>query len=340
MTLEELKRKNAEDEAAEQEAHPDEAEAEEVQADDEDPEDDTTSAGDDKGKDSEAEDVLEWMQSDDQASDKGQKVPVKSLLSMKKRLKGRLHEKDDEIEQLKREVQQLKAPTTTPIATTAQSVTSSPMPKLEDFYDKPDPDAAYNASLQTWISKGVEQQLSQHFQTHQQSQQQQQQTRQINDAVDRHYDRAAKIVSEGLLTAEEYQGADSLIRQTVESVAPGNGDNFVDALLGRMGEGSEKVVVSLARNSQHLQTFRQSLLDDPTGITAAAYLGELKGKFTGATGKVSRTPRPGSTLKGDGGKGGGAAQRQYKAAHKGGNRQKAFDIKRAAKANGVDVSQW
>ena len=339
MTLEELKQKNAEDEAAGQEAQPAPAELDEVQADEADPDDDTPSAGEDDGEEPEAQAVPEWMQSEEQASDKGQ-VPVKSHVAMKQKLKGRLHEKDGEIEQLRQEIQQLKAPTIPAVTAPAITQPQSSMPKLEDFYDKPDPEAAYNASLQTWISQGVEQQLSQHFQTHQQSQQQQQQTRVINDAVDRHYDRAAKIVSEGLLTAEEYQGADSLIRQTVESVAPGNGDHFVDALLGRMGEGSEKVVVSLARNSQHLQTFRQSLLDDPTGITAAAYLGELKGKFSGATGKVSRTPRPGSSLKGDGGKDGGTAQRQYKTAHKSGHRQKAFDIKRAAKAKGVDVSQW
>lgn len=340
MTLEELKQQNAEAEAAEQAAQPDETDLDDVQADDEEPEDDTNSAGDDDGEASDkAQADLEWMQSEEQASEKGQKVPVSSLLTIKKRLKGRLNEKEDEIEQLKREVQQLKGKPAAQ-AQPLQAPVSAPMPKLEDFYDKPDPDAAYAAEVQSWISRGVENQLSQHFQTQQQQQQQQQQRVQIDTALDQHYDRAAQIVSDGLLTAEEYQGADALLRQTVEQVAPGNGDTFVDALLGRMGEGSEKVVVSLARNAQNLQKFRQSLQDDPSGISAAAYLGELRGKFSGAAARVSQAPRPGSKLKGEGAKSGSAAQRQYNAAHKAGNRQKAFDIKRAAKANGVDVKHW
>ena len=339
ITLEELKRQNAEAEKAKQAAQPEETESEEVQDDELEPEDDT-GAGEDSGDDSPSEDVPEWMKSDDQASEKGQ-VPIKSHIAMRKDLKGRLRDKDSEIDQLRQELNQLKgnsAATPPPVAPATQS-NQPKMPKLEDFYDKPDPDAAYQAALNSCVNSTVESRFNQQFQTHQQQQQQQQQQNQINSALDQHYERAAQIVSEGMLTAEEYQSADSLIRQSVENISPGNGDSFVDSLLGRIGEGSEKVVVSLARNHQNLNTFLQSLRDDPTGISAAAYLGELRGRFNGV-GRVSKTPRPGSKLKGDSVKDGGSDKRQYLAAHKAGNRQKAFDIKRAAKLRGVDVSKW
>ncbi len=338
MTLEELKQKNAEAAAAEQAAQPEETVTEEVQDDPTEPEDDT-GAGEDSEEEGKTEDVPEWMQSDSQRSEKGQ-VPTSDLIALKKSLKRKVQDKDSEIEVLRQEINQLKGSSTAPPPVAPATTGTAPkMPKLEDFYDKADPDAAYQSAMSSWVNTSVESRFNQHFQTQQQQQQQQQQQSQINSALDQHYERAAKIVTEGMLTADEYQSADTLIRQAVESVAPGNGDAFVDSLLGRMGEGSEKVVVSLARNQQNLNTFLQSLRDDPTGISAAAYLGELRGRFNGVK-RVSNTPRPGSKLKGDGVKDGGSDKRQYLAAHKSGNRQKAFDIKRAAKLRGVDVKQW
>lgn len=338
MTLEELKQKNAEAAAAEQEAQPDDVDVDEVQGETLETDDDSGAAeGSDEGGSS--EEVHEWMQSDDQTSGK---VPVKSHINLKRKLKGQIREKDSEIEQLRQEINQLKAPQPQAQAQPLQadSQRPAPMPKREDFYDKPDPDSAWQAALNDWVGKSVETRFQQQFQTHQQQQQRQQQSNQIDTALDQHYERAAQIVNEGLLSAEEYQSADSLVRQTVESISPGNGDSFIDALLARMGDGSEKVVVSLARNASNLNKFRQELQDDPTGISAAAFLGELRGKFAAASGRVSQTPRPGSKLKGDAAKDGGSDQRMYQAAHKAGNRQKAFDIKRAAKARGVDVKQW
>lgn len=341
MDLEELKRQNAEARAKEQEAQPDSDELADVQAAEDDPNAEAESAGEAAtGEESKAEDVPAWLATEEQTSESGQ-VPVKAYIATKEKLRGRLQAKDGEIEKLRQEIEQLKGRAAAPPspAITGQ-VQPRPMPKLDDFYDKPDPDAAYQAAVNQWLTDNVENQLSQRLTTHQAQQQQQHQNQQINQALDQHYDRAAQIVADGMITADEYQGAETLLRQTVENIAPGNGDSYVNALLARMGEGSEKVVVSLARNAANLNLFRQSLIEDPTGITAAAFLGELKGKFNSVAQRVSRTPRPGSSLKGDGAKDGGTAKRQYQAAHKSGNRQKAFDIKMAAKRQGVDVSQW
>ena len=337
MTLDELKQQNRAAEAAGQDAQPVPDDETALQPDDQIPFEDT-SAGEEEGDEPEGKAVPEWMQTGEQRPDGG-KVPVGAHVAMRRELKGQLSERNSEIEQLRQEVQNLKTGQATvappPVATNA-----APMPKAEDFYDQADPDAAYAGAMQRWIDKGVEQRLQAQLTNYQQQQTQQQQDTQLSQALDQHYDRAAQIVTEGLLTAEEYQNSDRYLRQSVESIAPGNGDAFVDALLGRLGEGSEKVVVSLARNPTYMARFQQSLKDDPSGIAAAGFLGELRGKFNGAGIRVSQAPRPGTQLQGDVSANGTSARRQYKAAHKSGNRQKAFDIYSAAKRKGVDVSDW
>ena len=337
MTLEELKRKNAEEAAAQQAAQPGEAAEPEALAEGTEPE----PVGEDPegaGEDPEVKEVPAWLAAGEQTPD-GAQVPVKTHVAMKQKLKGRLSEQKSEIAQLREEVQQLKG-TGAPQQVQAPAQMGQPMPKADDFYDKPDPDGAYQAALQQWMDNRMEQRLQTQLQTQQQQQQVQNHQSRINTALDQHYDRAAQIVNEGLLTAEEYQTADTLLRQSVEAIAPGNGDTFTDALLGRIGEGSEKVVVSLSRNPSSMTAFQQALREDPTGISAATYLGELRGKFSSMQKRVSQTPRPGSPAKGDAPPDGGSDHRQYKAAHKSGARQKAFDIKRAAKKRGVDVSKW
>ncbi len=334
MTLEELKQKNAQEDSAQEEAHPLNTDDTGLQADNAEP------LGGDPENDGEdaAQEIPLWMQADEQESATSDQMPVKSHIAVKQKLKSRLSQKDSEIDQLRQEIQQIKG-TAQPVAQPLQPPTQTAMPKAEDFYDQRDPDASFQLAMQNWVNKGVEQKLNSHLQTHQQQQQRQQQDGRLNQELDRHYDRAAKIVSEGMLSEDEYRDSETLLRQSVDHVAPGRGDAYVDSLLGRMGDGSEKVVVSLARNASHMTAFQQALRDDPTGITAAAFLGELKGRFRSA-GKVSKTPRPGSKLNGDAPVSGGADMRRYNTAHKSGNRQEAFNIKRAAKARGVDVSKW
>ena len=331
MTLDELKQQNRAAEAAGQAAQPVPTDETALQPEDEALEDPGSATGE-EGEEIEGQAVPEWMQTGDQRPD-GEKVPVGAHVAMKRQLKGQLQERNSEIEQLRQEIQTLKTgqATAATVAPATPPAHAAPMPKAEDFYDQPDPDAAYTGAMQRWIDQGVEQRMQTHLSSYQQQQTQQQQDTQLSQALDHHYERAAQIVNEGLLTAEEYQNSDRFLRQSVENIAPGNGDAFVDALLGRMGDGSEKVVVSLARNPAHMATFQKSLRDDPSGISAASFLGELRGKFSGAVNKISQSPRPGTHLQGDASTNGAGDARQYKAAHKSGNRQKAFDIKMKAR---------
>ena len=332
MTLEELKQKNAQAKSQQQADQPVADDDPTLQAQHPDP---VVGDPDDTGGE-QAQEIPLWMRADDQESATDDQMPVKSHIAVKQKLKGRLNQKDSEIDQLRQEINQLKStpPTSTP-------TTSAPvaMPKPDDFYDSKDPDGDYQRALNAWVNRSVDDKLKAHIETQQHQSQRQQLDGRISQGLDRHYDRAARIVSEGIITEDEYRDSETLLRQSVDMIAPGRGDAYVDSLLGRIGDGSEKVVISLSRNASHMTAFQQALRDDPTGITAATFLGELKGKFSGAN-MVSKTPKPGKKLNGDAPVDGGSDRRKYLAAHKANNRQEAFNIKRAARARGVDVSKW
>ncbi len=327
-TLEELKRENAEEQANQQNAQAVGGQETEALLNNE-----AVTESQETG-DEEEQEVPAWLAADEQTS---AEVPVRTHVGMKQKLKGRLREKDDELATLRQEIESLK--TSGIRQENASAAAPSKVPRPEDFYDRSDPDLAYETALQNWMDSQMEQKLQTSIQSYEKTAVQRQQTTRVSDALDEHYNRAAHLVSDGLVTAEDYQAADTLLRQSVDAVAPGSGDVFVDSLLSRLGDGSEKVVMSMSRNPAHLAKFQQSLRDDPTGISAAAFLGELRGRFS--SGKtVSRAPRPGTPLAGGQGGSASAEKKRYAAAHKAGNRQQAFSIRRAAAKRGIDVSTW
>ena len=229
-----------------------------------------------------------------------------------------------------------------PVVTDTRQVQAPPpRPKRDDFLSATDPDAAYDAAMEQWHDSRLDQKIDQYRQ--QQSHQQQQSTQQQSTqrALDQHVDRAAAVIAEGHLTADEWNDADDYVRRSVDAVMPGQGDDVVNQFISRLGKGSEKVMIALSRNQSYMDDFRQSLRDDSTGLSAMGYLGSLKSRFEGGAGsRTSRAPRPGTQIQGDSKPAGGADLRAYKSAHKQGNRQKAFDIKMDAKKRGVDVSTW
>ena len=161
-------------------------------------------------------------------------------------------------------------------------------------------------------------------------------------AVDQHYDRATTLVESGKITEEAYQKADTLVRRSIDSAMPGQGDQVTDFLLSRIGEGSEKVMVYLGNNPGPLAELRESLAQDPNGIGAAMYLGSLKTQITAAPKRrASSAPKPGSILKGDAPSTAAerAAKKEYNAVSDD-DVQKKFDIKWAAKEKGINTKNW
>jgi hypothetical protein len=167
---------------------------------------------------------------------------------------------------------------------------------------------------------------------------------QLDQAVDGHYQRAAKLAEESGITPELYQNADTVVRQTIESVLPKMGDIVTDNMIARLGEGSEKVMYFLGRNKTAQEKLRSSLVTDPTGISAALYLGELKSTVAAPQKRVSRARAPATQIQSDeGGSAKGEAKKlkdSYRSAHKRGQGQAAYNAKKTAKAAGIDVSDW
>lgn len=343
LTLAELKAQNAAEEEAEQETEVVEVEEQQdtkvtiapVEANVEEPEDEEEES-------TESEDVESWMQEEVATPDDGDSgfKPNREAAAVRKKLKAKLHEKDDELESLKAEIERLKSGS----AQQAAPEKMPPKPKLEDFdYDE----AAHEAALDDWYEKKIEAKLSSTLTTKQTEQQQREaaerQKKSLEEAVDRHYTRAAKLVEEGKVSEEKYTQADRAVRESFERIAKGNGDKIVDSLiktLDSLGEGSEKVFYQLGVNPAKMQEVANLFATDPSGLSTVAHLGKLQASIQSPTKRKSSAPPPSPELKGSGSAKtpGEALLKRYKKA--GNNVQARLDIKREAKRQGIDTRNW
>ena len=326
-TLEELKAENA---AAESEpvAVDEQQEVDQPEEDEEVADAEVEESGEGQAEES----TEEWLkeESDEKA------VPLAKHIATKHKLRGQIEEKDSVIEQLRREVEQLKQ--AKPVA--AAQTDMPRMPRLSDFdYDED----RHAEALMQYQEQLIERKLSNTLSSKQQEQEQERQISKITQAVESHYERAAKLIEQGLITEDKYAAADKRFRQELDSVT-GAGDVIADNIIARLGEGSEKVITHLGVNQNAMQKLKGMLVDDPTGLTAAVYLGQLNAQFNSpSANKLSKAPKPDGGLKGD--KGGvstvsSAILKQYKDAHKSGDIAKAIQIKLKAKQNGTDTSNW
>jgi hypothetical protein len=124
---------------------------------------------------------------------------------------------------------------------------------------------------------------------------------------------------------------------------PNQGDIVSDFLISRLnnaGDGSDKVWFHLGRNTEALAILKTKLANDPQGIDAAMYLGDLRQRITATPPKrVSQAPAPGSRLKGDATQSvsTNALEKKYKAAK---DPQSRINIKREAKNAGINTKLW
>ena len=340
MTLDELKEQNAAEDTETQQSQvvedvEDEA-AEELHDETEDA--DAKAETDSEGEDSE---IPDWMKEDDQTSENGQGVPVAKHVAIKQKLKGKLKDANSEVEQLRAEIEQLKQGGTQPAPPPRASLKQVAMPKLEDFeYDE----GRYAEAVSNWhqerINSTLDDRLNQHNQT---SQRQAAQTEQAR-VIDQHYERAAHLIADTGLDADDYRNADTVVRQALQEVT-GKGDQIADSLianLSSLGKGSEKVWLNLGRSKTNLAKLQETLKQDPSGLRTMAYLGSLQSKFESAANRVSKAPKPGTKLKGDtkAVESADGLRRKYLAAHKSGDASKAFNIRQQARAAGADPTKW
>jgi hypothetical protein len=342
QTLEELKAANAAEEAEAQGTEVTATQAveeyldvaPEIKAESSEPVlEESEAAAEGEGENGEG-DLEAWQQTGEESG--GKKFTDSDIGAVKKKLRSKLErEHSSEVEQLREEINTLKSGSTTP---STVPTTKAIRPKYEDYDDEDE----YNGAMDNFQDARLDERMSNRDNHLATQSQQRDATQRLEESVDGHYERAAKLTQDSGISSEVYRSADNKVRQAVERIRPNGGDAAVEYLISSLGEGSEKVMYFLGRNDAALSEFTGKLLADPTGMSAAIYLGQKKSELTNPSKQKNRAPKPATQIKGD--SGGNVSSANLKAAYqkadKAGNTQARFDARKAARASGVDVSNW
>lgn len=329
QTLEELKAENAKLEDAEAEESPQDesvdAEEEAAEVVEEESED-LAESDDEDDTDTEVEG---WMQSEDETSQDDSEESDDSAIwaTVRKKYKAKSEKEkaahNEELERLKAEVEALKTQKSTVEAPSSK-------PKRDDFLDADDPDEAYVDAMFDW--RNGQQDVKRQNAEQQANQQKAQDD--INSSVDQHYDRAAKLAKANKIEPAVYQQADAVVRGLL-------GEDITNAIISKMGEGSEKVMFNLGRNPRKLAELQGALTQDQTGLKAMMMLGKMSAELTLQKRKTN-APAPAKSVKG-GSKVSNSEKKlkeAYDKAHNSHNTGEAFKVKQAAKAAGHNTRNW
>lgn len=336
--MSELKAQNAAEEQARIEAQQKDAAIQDDQnddVDDTDPadnDDDTDTDIDpdpDGNPDDDGEKLEAWQRSDDKS------VPLSAHVKTKHKLKGRLSEKDDEIEKLKAKIAEMEK------GNTISEAATSPQLKRPDEFNF-DSDEEYQKALDEYESQRFQSRFDLIEKQRQAQDYQRQAQAKLTEQVDKHYERAEKLVSDSGIDPDVYRNADITVRQAIENVAPKQGDIITDQLISILGDGSEKVMYYLGRNKPVLNEFLVLLNEDRSGIKASAFLGETKARLVTPKKRNSNARPPATKIKGDAPSSGSSKRlmKAYQEAHKKGDSQAAYNAKKEARALKIDVSNW
>ena len=342
-SLKELKEENAQTETTEVETVEDMQSLDTVTATTEEVEDEAVNTELDDAESNEVE-TESWMQTEEANSDDDHKSgfkPNHEAAKTRKRLKAKLNEKDSELESMRAELEQLRSGKVEP-----QTEALPPRPKREDFdYD----DDKYDAAVDEWSDKKIDARFKTNSQKSNEAQQkeaaQQARLKHVETSLNGHYSRVDKLVGTGKVSQDAYDSAETNVRNAMEIMHPQLGDQVTDNLittLNSIGEGSEKVIYQLGINPSKLLELKNKIASDPSGFTAVAYLGSLQAQISTPTRKRSSAPKPASNVSGEGGASGqaGAMQKLHAKAGKAGDIQTRIRLKRKAKAQGIDTSNW
>lgn len=282
--------------------------------------------------------VEPWMEDEDAQTPSD--VPVGTHIRMKQKLKGRLTDKNEELETLKAENIALKAGMQTTPSTPPQLKELPKKPQEEDY----DTIQEHEEALNEYDQKMVDIRLDTANKKVEIRRIHEAAKVKLEEAVDGHYSRAAKLIQDNGIDTEVYKKADQVVREAIETILPNKGDLVADQIISIVGEGSEKVMYFLGRNKNALNEFKSLLMGDSSGLKAAMFLGQQKERLLQTKRKTSNAPPPDGDINGDKSASdsskGKALLRKREAAIKKGNIQLAYDIKKQARGAGVDVSNW
>jgi hypothetical protein len=276
--------------------------------------------------------VPAWQSTGEEEGEEFPDVPARHHIIMKQKLKGRVQKRDDEIETLKQKIANLES---------SRTVTTTDLPakpKPEDF----DTDAEHEAALAKWDDQRQDARWAAQQEKEKKAAALRQHNAAIAKDVDAHYERTAELVKSSGMKAENFKEADTTVREMVEAILPGQGDNITDQIISVLGEGSEKVMFYIGRNKTAKLEFQSLLAEDRTGNKSLVYLGQQKERLNNPKKLRSNAVKPATDVKGDlaTSQKGAAMKKKYQAAHKKGSTQVAYNLKKDARAAGVDVSSW
>jgi hypothetical protein len=277
---------------------------------------------------------------DDDLKDEGpeddKKVSVRKHIQMKQKLKRRASEKEEEAEKLRQENEELKRK----LRDTAPDVTTKKLvrPVEDDFKTTEE----FNSAIEKYEQDLVDQRLALAERDKNFKAKKEAYIKQRDEAVDMHYDRAAKLIDESKIDPDVYKSVEDRVYTAVEEILPKMGMAIVDHFIALMGEGSEKVLYYVGRNKKIFDEFKESLQSDKTGLKTSFFLGKVLEKVNGVKNKKSNAKIPAKDLNGDvnSSRGEVLMLKKYQEAHKKGDTQSAFNIKRQARLKGFNVREW
>jgi len=334
QTLEELKADNALEDEVEVETTQveDEAETEDVVEVDTEEQDD---AGELKLVETEETDTEGWMQGDTDDDDDGsQPSSVKfndsDMAKTRRKYKAKLADKDDELERLRADNEALRS------GKGKQGQLTKPE---RDNYDD---DEAFQDALMDYKIEVRDTNRQASDATSNKRTEQNRVKQETAQAVDKHYERAVTLSEKAGISAEMYQNSDFRVRSMVDGLFKGAGDAIVDALISNLGAGSEKVMYSIGVKNSRLAELKDLFEQDPTGVKASMYLGQLKSELTAPQKRKTQAPKPAPVIAGDAVKDEKSRKlkKAYGKADKAGNLQDRFNARREARKAGVDTSNW
>ena len=334
QSLDDLRAQIEAEEAKAAAAQPEVDEAEEV----EDIEEEAETEAEKKKKKSEQEEgeAEEVEEEPDWAKPEGDKekgaVPVAKHVEIKHKLQGKIADKDAEIAALKQQLEQVQVAPPQHIEDLEIAKEAWEFDGTTEEYQR------YKAQIDARNAIKL-QRAEQQRQANEQRQREE--AARVEAELDKHYERAAALVTSGIIKQpEQFQAAEQTVVKAVESVAPGLGQMVINSMISRLGEGSEKVIYHLGANATALREFESELKADPTGIKAAMYLAKKQALFNSKpVVKPKPVPKPDVPLQGKAPKVSNH-KAAYLKAEKAGDYEAASAARKAARAAGENPNNW
>lgn len=287
--------------------------------------------------------VEEWMKGSDDRT-----IPLGEHIEVRQSLKTDLRNERKEKSELEKKVEELEAR----LQSQSKGVVSPPSQELKapdvkeymNEYDEVDW-AKFNQDNNKYLHDMVQQQLQGNAQSQQEQVAQAQRQEQAKKVIDDHYNRAQKLVTDGVVKAKDYSEADLSIVNRFEQLMPGKGRSLADELVNHLSTVSdepEKVWYKLGRDANLLNEVIQAYQADPSGVQGVAKLARISSQYSKPVARKSNAPKPTKQIKGNQSSSSDAAKlaRKYKDAQKKGDFSASFKAKREAKKAGIDTSKW